>query len=230
MSPRPDTVVFDLGNVLIGWDPRALYRKLFESHQGNDPREPRVRPDKPHGPDAPDAPAAKAEWFLANVCTPAWNLELDRGRSFASAVEELTQRHPPELHPLIRAYHERWPEMLTGELSETVAVLERLSARHIPLYALTNWSAETFPFARERYAFLKHFRGIVVSGEEGCIKPEPTIYQRLLVRYQLDPRQCVFIDDSLANVRGAEAVGLHAIHFRDAPQLTAALAELGFAL
>jgi 2-haloacid dehalogenase len=120
--------------------------------------------------------------------------------------------------------------MLTGELTETVAVLERLRANGVPLYALTNWNAETFVYARERYAFLKHFRGIVVSGEEHCVKPEPTIYRRLFDRYQLAPSGCVFIDDSEANVQGARAVGMHTIHFQSAGQLERELSTFGFPL
>lgn len=201
---QPNTLVFDLGNVLIGWEPRALYRKLFA---GRD---------------------EEMEWFLDNICTPAWNLEQDRGRSFASAVAELVAQHPPQWHGLIEAYHERWPEMLTGAIEPTVELLERLHTRGTPLYALTNWNHETFQHARERYPFLKHFRGIVVSGEEGCVKPEPDIYHRLLGRYQLDPQACALIDDSLPNVQGALAVGMHAIHFQSPQQLSAALTELGF--
>jgi 2-haloacid dehalogenase len=193
-----------LGNVLIGWEPRALYRKLFVDRED------------------------EMEWFLANVCTPAWNLEQDRGRSFASAVAELTAQHPPALHGLIRAYHERWPEMLTGEITDSVALLERLHSAQIPLYALTNWNAETFVHARQRYAFLKHFRGIVVSGDEHCVKPDPTIYRRLLERYGLTADTCVFIDDSEANVQGARAVGMQAIRFQDAQQVAGDLRRLGF--
>jgi len=203
-APRPTNVVFDLGNVLIGWDPRALYQKLFLER------------------------TAEMEWFLEHVCNHAWNLEQDRGRSFAAGVAELVQRHPDALHALIRAYDERWVEMLTGEIAGTAQLLERLHARGTPLYALTNWNQDKFAHARERYPFLQRFRGIVVSGEERCVKPEPAIYRTLLQRYNLTADSCVFIDDSLVNVRGALAVGMQAVHFQNSEQLTAALRTWGF--
>lgn len=203
---QPTTVVFDLGNVLIGWDPRALYRPLF--------------------PDRED----EMEWFLANVCTHEWNLEQDRGRSFAEGVALLTGVHDARWHELIRAYHERWPEMLTGAIGGSVALLERLHALCTPLYAVTNWNQDTFQYARERYAFLSLFRGIVVSGEERVVKPDPAIYQLLFERHALSPGACVFIDDSRVNVEGARAVGMHGVLYQDAQQLEAALRALGFAL
>jgi 2-haloacid dehalogenase len=206
MSARPTTVVFDLGNVLIGWDPRALYRPLFAGRE------------------------AEMEWFLTHVCNHEWNLEQDRGRSFEEGVALLTAAHDARWHALIQAYHARWPEMLTGELAGSVALLERLHTLGTPLYAVTNWNHETFQHARERYAFLQRFRGIVVSGEERLIKPDLAIYQRLFERYQLVPETCVFIDDSSVNVEGAAAAGMHVVHFRDAAQLEVALRALGFAL
>ena len=206
MSQPPTTIVFDLGNVLIGWEPRALYRKLFV--------------DQPE----------EMEWFLGNVCTPAWNLEQDRGRRFAEAVAALSAHHPPQLRAAIHAYHERWAEMLTGEIHGSVQLLAELHAQGTPLYALTNWNQETFAYARERYAWLSRFRGIVVSGEERCVKPEPQIYQTLLARYALQAADCVFIDDSALNVAGAREVGMHALQFRDPLQLRADLRALDFAV
>jgi 2-haloacid dehalogenase len=201
---KPHTLVFDLGNVLIGWEPRELYRKLFVGRE------------------------AEMEWFLANVCTSEWNLEQDRGRSFADGVAELIAAHPDEHHTAIRAYHERWPEMLTGAIEGTLALLERLHEAGTPLYALTNWNQDTFFHARERYAFLKLFRGILVSGEERLIKPDPAIYRMLCARYGLAPEACVFIDDSRKNVDGARDAGMHAIHFTTPEQLRLALREYGF--
>jgi 2-haloacid dehalogenase len=206
MTTQPDTIVFDLGNVLLGWDPRALYRSLFDGRE------------------------AEMEAFLAQVCTSAWNLEQDRGRSFADGVTQLMAAHPEALHPLIRAYDERWVEMLTGEITGSVRLLESLHALGTPLYALTNWNQDKFAHARERYPLLGYFRGIVVSGDERCVKPEPAIYHTLLTRYSLEPSRCVFIDDSLANVRGAVAVGMHGLHFQSPEQLTDALRTLGFAV
>jgi 2-haloacid dehalogenase len=204
MTAQPTTVIFDLGNVLIGWDPRNLYRKLFD---GRD---------------------AEMEWFLANVCNGPWNLEQDRGRSFAQAVEALLPAHPERLHALIRAYDERWHEMLSGELQECVAVLRALHSAGTPLYALTNWNQDKFRHARELYPFLGLFDGIVVSGEEGLVKPELAIFHTLLERYALRADDCVFIDDSLPNVKSAAALGMHALHYQTADALAGQLRGLGF--
>ena len=180
-------VVFDLGGVLIDWDPRYLYRKLL-------------------------ADEAAVEEFLATVCTPEWNAELDRGRPFAEGVAELVERHP-EHAAAIAAYHERWPEMLAGEVPGTVEVLADLRAAGVPLYALTNWSAETFAITRGRFEFLEWFDGLLVSGEERVTKPDPAIFQLLLDRFGLDPTATVFVDDSEANVAAARELGIDAVRF-----------------
>jgi 2-haloacid dehalogenase len=203
MPPPPTNVVFDLGNVLIGWDPRRLYRPLF-----GDPRE--------------------MEWFLQHVCTDAWNLEQDRGRDFATAVELLVRAHPAHLHALIRAYDERWLEMLSGEIAGSVAILEQLHAAQVPLYAITNWNQDKFRQTRGSYGFLERFVGIVVSGEERLLKPDPAIYHTLCSRYQLRAEHCVFIDDSAKNVAGARAVGMQALRFETPEQLAVDLRALGF--
>ena len=180
-------VVFDLGGVLIDWDPRHLYRKLL-------------------------ADEAAVEEFLATVCTPEWNAELDRGRPFAEGVAELVERHP-EHAAAIAAYHERWPEMVAGDIPGTVEVLAELRAAGVPLYALTNWSAETFAITRGRFEFLEWFDGLLVSGEERVTKPDPAIFQLLLDRFGLDPTATVFVDDSEANVTAARRLGFDAIGF-----------------
>jgi 2-haloacid dehalogenase len=180
-------VVFDLGGVLIDWDPRHLYRKLL-------------------------ADEAAVEEFLATVCTPEWNAELDRGRPFAEGVAELVERHP-EHAAAIAAYHERWPEMVAGDIPGTVEVLAELRAAGVPLYALTNWSAETFAITRGRFEFLEWFDGLLVSGEERVTKPDPAIFQLLLDRFGLDPTATVFVDDSEANVAAARRLGFDAIGF-----------------
>ncbi len=197
----PTTVIFDLGAVLIDWNPRYLYRNLF-----NDPEE--------------------MERFLAEVTTPAWNHEQDRGRRWADAIDELVARHPAH-GELIRAYHERWPEMLGAQLHETVEVLAELREAGVALYALTNWSAETWPVALERYPFLAWFRGIVVSGEVGVAKPEPRVYEMLVERYGVVPEASVFIDDQPANVEAAARLGFRGIRFTDAAALRSELAALG---
>jgi 2-haloacid dehalogenase len=180
-------VVFDLGGVLIDWDPRYLYRKLLADEEA-------------------------VEEFLATVCTPEWNAELDRGRPFAEGVAELVERHPAQA-AAITAYHERWPEMLGGEVPGALAVLADLRAAGVPLYALTNWSAETFAITRGRFAFLEWFDGVVVSGQERVIKPDPRIFRLLADRFGLDPETTFYVDDSEANVAAARALGFDAVRF-----------------
>jgi 2-haloacid dehalogenase len=196
-----DAVVFDLGGVLIDWDPRYLYRKLL-------------------------ADEAAVEEFLATVCTPEWNAEQDRGRPFAEAVAELVERHPAHA-AAVAAYHERWTEMLGGEVPGTVAVLAELRAAGVPLYALSNWSAETFRLTRGRFPFLEWFDGLVVSGEEGVTKPDRRIYELLLERFGLSPAATVFVDDSPANVTAARDLGIDAVRFHDPGGLRRDLAARG---
>jgi 2-haloacid dehalogenase len=196
-----DAVVFDLGGVLIDWDPRRLYRKLL-------------------------ADEAAVEEFLATITTAEWNAEQDRGRPFAEAVAELVDRHPTHA-AAITAYHERWTEMLGGELPGTVAVLAELRDAGVPLYALSNWSAETFRLTRDRFPFLEWFDGLVVSGEEGVIKPDRRIFELLLERFGLVAAATLFVDDSPTNVAAARAVGMDAVRFRDAGALRRDLAARG---
>jgi 2-haloacid dehalogenase len=196
-----DTVVFDIGNVLIAWDPRHLYRKLF-------------------------AEEAAMEAFLAEVCTDAWNAEQDRGRSWAEALAERIALFPGHA-PLIRAYSERWHEMVPGEVPGTVAILEALRAGGVPLYAITNFSTEKFAEAQARFAFLRGFRDVVVSGHERLLKPDPAIYRTLLDRNGLEAGRCLFIDDTERNVLAARALGMRGHHFRDAAGLAGEIARLG---
>lgn len=198
---RIDTVVFDLGGVLVDWDPRYLYRSLFDDE-------------------------AAMERFLAEVCTPEWNLAQDAGRPWAEAVATLSAQHPEFAGP-IAAYHSRWLETLRGPIPPTVDLLARLRDAGVRLYALTNWSQETFPLARERFDFLGWFEGIVVSGEEKLIKPDPEIFHRLIRRYAIEPGRTLYIDDSLKNVAAAEALGMHGWHFQGADGLRARLQALG---
>jgi 2-haloacid dehalogenase len=193
VSVSTKAVVFDLGGVLIDWDPRYLYRKLL-------------------------ADEAAVEEFLATVCTPEWNAELDRGRPFAEGVAELAERHP-EHAAAIAAYRQRWPEMLAGDLPGTVEVLAELRAAGVPLYALTNWSAETFAVTRERFEFLDWFDGLLVSGEERMTKPDPAFFQLLLDRFGLDPGATVLVDDAEANVAAARELGIDAVRFTGPGQL-----------
>jgi HAD superfamily hydrolase (TIGR01509 family) len=194
-------VVFDLGGVLIDWNPRYLYRQLI--------------PDQ-----------AAMERFLAEVCHSAWNEEQDRGRTFADAVEEAAARHPGE-RALIEAYHHRWHEMLAGPIDGSVEILEELKAAGIELHALTNWSVEKFPIARERYDFLDRFETILVSGEVGLIKPDPRIFRLLLEGIGRAAADCIYIDDNAANVGAAGALGFDAIHFRGPEPLRRDLVSRG---
>jgi 2-haloacid dehalogenase len=195
-------VVFDLGGVLIDWDPRYLYRTLFRGDE------------------------EAMERFLAEVCTAEWNHQQDAGRPWIEAVEVLVRDHPDE-RELIEAYHLRWSEMLGGPIQETVDVLADLRASGVGLYALSNWSAETFPIARRRYPFLAWFDQIVISGEVGFCKPDPRLFQHLLTGHGLEPTSTVFVDDSDANVAAAARLGMVAIPFRGAAALRAELRSLG---
>jgi 2-haloacid dehalogenase len=196
----PSVVVFDLGGVLVDWNPRYLYRKIFED-------------------------AAVMERFLGEICTPEWNDEQDAGRPFAEAVAMLQARHPEEAER-IAAYDLRWDEMIRGPIEETVELLEELHRRDTPLYALSNWSAEKFPVARRRFAFLDRFRDIVVSGEVGLKKPDPRIFLLAAERFAVAPHDAVFIDDSPANVAAAASLGFRAIRFTGAAPLRDELRRL----
>jgi 2-haloacid dehalogenase len=196
-----DAVVFDLGGVVIEWDPRRLYRKLIEDED-------------------------EIERFLGTVCTPSWNAEHDRGVPFAEGVERLARRFP-EHRALIEAYHVRWDEMLGGEVAGTRELLEDLRDAGVRLLALSNWSAETFPIAAARFDALRLFEGILVSAEVGAVKPEPAIFEAFSGRFGVRPERCVFIDDVEANVRAASEAGFDAIRFRSAPDLRAGLVARG---
>ncbi|GAB3785678.1 HAD family hydrolase [Dyella agri] len=198
---RFDAVVFDLGGVLVDWNPRYLYRQLFDDE-------------------------AAMERFLAEVCTPHWNERQDAGRPWGEAIAELSAAHPRHA-ALIAAYRERWDDMLRGPIPGSVAILDELRARSVPLYALTNWSQETFPLARRIFRFMDAFRGIVVSGEERLIKPDPAIFQLLMSRHGLDAARTVYIDDVLRNVEAAARQGMHALHFRDPAALRDELCRAG---
>jgi 2-haloacid dehalogenase len=195
-------VVFDFGGVLLNWNPRHLYRKLFAGDE------------------------VAMESFLANVCTTAWNERQDAGRSFADGVAELLPRHPGK-EALIAAFGQRFDEMIAGPIDGTVEILAELKRSGVPRYGLTNFSAETFRPQRRRFEFLSWFDGIVVSGEEGVIKPDPRIFRILLERYRIAPEEAVFIDDNPANAAAATALGIHGIHFRSPDALRSELVSLG---
>jgi 2-haloacid dehalogenase len=197
-----DTIIFDLGGVLIDWNPRYVYRKIFKTEQ-------------------------EVDWFLTNVTTPEWNENQDAGYPLHKATQELIAKHP-EWEPEIKAYYGRWLEMLGEDIHETVQILRQLKQTgKYKLYALTNWSAETFPHALERFEFFKAFDGVVVSGQEKMRKPSAEFYKIVIDRYHLDPVRTIFIDDSLRNVKGAEAVGITGIHFHNPTQLKDELRKRG---
>jgi 2-haloacid dehalogenase len=194
MQKAISTIIFDLGGVLIDWNPAYLYRKIFATEE-------------------------EVTHFLTNICTPDWNEEQDAGRSLQLATDILVQKHP-EYESAIRAFYGRWEEMLGGPIQGTVDLLTQFhQEKRYRLYALTNWSSETFPIAQARYDFLQLFEGILVSGEEGIKKPDAKIYQLILDRYQLKAEKSIFIDDNLRNIVAAEALGINTIHFKSAEQL-----------
>ena len=166
------------------------------------------------------------EWFLREVCNSEWNEQQDAGRPWAEGTALLRARFP-EHAGLIDAYHTRWKETLLGPIDGSVAILAELKARGVRLLALTNWSQETFPVARQLYPFLQWFEGIVVSGEERLVKPDLRIYRRLLERYAVDPAAALYIDDSARNVAAVEALGMHGWWFHDPAGLREHLVELG---
>lgn len=196
-----DAVIFDFGGVLMDWNPDYLYRKLI--------------PD-------PD----ERRHFLTHICGHDWNFEQDRGRPWDEAIIELSARHPDKA-PLIRAYRERWIEMLAGPIEPVVALVERLHRAGIGLYGLTNWSPETFKVAQPQMRFLPWLRDTLVSGEVKLAKPDPRVFQLLLERNDLAANSTAFVDDSAVNIAAASKLGLHAIHHRDAADTEAKLRALG---
>jgi len=211
MTPSASTtairaVVFDFGGVLFDWSPLHVYQHLI-------------------------ADDAKRLHFLTEVCSSEWNVQQDAGRSLADGTESLVRKYP-EHESLIRAFYDRWKEMLRGPLDDGVALLRELHRKQVPLFGLTNWSAETFPYARENYDFLNVFQDIVVSGDEKCIKPHVEIYEIALARYgrhlaDLKPGELMFIDDVKKNIEAAQALGWHGIHHIDAASTRAQLKVLG---
>jgi 2-haloacid dehalogenase len=197
-----DAVLFDLGKVLLDWSPRYYYERFFAYD------------------------AAGLAHFLEEVIAREWILEMDRGLPMAEAIAA-RQRLYPEHAELIGRWREGWPEMLREEIAGTVEVLEALAARGRRLYALTNFSHETWPIARARFDFLGRFEDVVVSGEVGLVKPDPRIYRLAIERCRLVPAQTVFVDDVPANVEAARAEGLHGVHFTTPERLRADLVRLG---
>jgi 2-haloacid dehalogenase len=196
-----DAVVFDLGGVLLDWDPRHLYRKLFDDEEA-------------------------MERFLGELCTIEWHAQHDRGVPAEQSCAELAARHP-EYAELIHAWHERTEEMIAGTIDDSVEILRELKEAGVRCYALTNMEAETYPLRAERYEFMRWFDGTVVSAHEGVIKPEREIFERLLERYELDPERTLMIDDAQRNVEAAERLGMKAVHFSTPRRLRSVLDGFG---
>ena len=199
---RPTRLVFDIGNVLIRWDPERVYEELI-----------------------PD-PSARRH-FLTEVLPPEWNLEQDRGRSWEEAEDERIDLYP-EHADLIRAWRARWHDMVPGEIAANVAVLERARANAIPCYAITNFASDTFAEAQARFPFLREWRGRIVSAEERLLKPDPAIYRLFLERHGLEAAACLFMDDSAANIAAAAALGFATIHVTPQTDLAREVRAHGF--
>ena len=195
-------IIFDFGGVVMDWNPRYFFKDHFKDDE-------------------------KMEHFLKNIVTDEWNAEQDRGRTLAAGTEIQVDKHP-EWEQEIRAYYDNWTTMLKSDIPSNVAVLRKLEHSNYELFGLTNWSAETFPYALENYDFFKIFEGkIVVSGTEKLIKPDPTIWNVLLERYQIKAEESVFIDDNAKNIEVAKSLGFICIHIEENTDLEKELRNLG---
>jgi len=201
MTSQIKAIIFDFGNVLLEWNPRYVYQRYF--------------PDDPEG----------MERFFKEVDFADWNLQQDKGRPFAEGVAILSEKFP-HYAQLIQAYHENWTDSIGAAYSGTIEILKQLKQAGYPLYGLSNWSAETFPYAREKYDFFDLFDDFVISGAVGQVKPDPEIFQIMLEKIGKPAEECLFIDDSLTNINQAQKMGFGTIHFQSPEQLAAALHEL----
>lgn len=194
-------IIFDFGGVLMDWDPRYFFKTYFNDDE-------------------------KMEWFLKNIAKDEWNAEQDRGRTLKEGTDLLIQQHP-DWEKEIRAYYDNWTTMLNSDIPHNVEVLRQLAGKYA-LYGLTNWSAETFPYALENYDFFKLFEGkIVVSGTEKMIKPDREIFDVLISRYHLKPEESVFIDDNAKNIATAASLGFATVHILPDTNLGEELRKLG---
>ena len=193
-------IIFDFGGVLIDWDPRYVYRQVFSTEE-------------------------QVDYFLENICTHDWNEQQDAGRTLKEATELLVDQHP-EHEEHIRMYYDRWTEMIGGAITENVEVLEQLAGSY-PIYGLTNWSNETFPWAYKNFDFFQLMEGIVVSGDEKLKKPDRRIYETLLNRYGLEAPDSLFIDDNPRNIAAASEIGFKTIHLSPGTDLAKEINKLG---
>lgn len=207
MSSKPariSAVILDLGGVVVEWNPRHLYRKIFGE-----------RTDQ-------------MEWFLSNVCSTDWNEQQDAGRPLDTATSDLVSRHP-EWEMEIRAYYGRWIEMIAGRIPGTADIMMRLSRSRYPLFALSNWSVETFPLVQHKFEELSLFKRIFLSGNYGAAKPDPKFYRAALQEIDVPIDQLVFVDDNTRNVGAAKAIGLESLVFTSSTRLERDLKEMGVA-
>lgn len=195
-----NTIIFDFGGVLVEWDPRHMYRHVFEN-------------------------IPEMEYFLTHICTEDWNLQQDGGRSLSEGTRILQDKFP-EYATKIQLFYNRWEEMLKGDISENVILLKELKEKY-KLYGLTNWSAETFPIALKRFPFFEYFDGIVVSGQEKMIKPDEEIFKLIMSRYHLQSENSLFIDDNLKNINTANKMGFATIHVQEKTDLKKELSFMG---
>jgi len=205
MNHRYKNIVFDLGGVLIDWNPRYLFAEVFENHD-------------------------ELEFFLSKVCSPDWNEEQDGGRSLKDGTDYLLAKFP-RYHTEIKMFYNQWEKMLGGSLSENVKIFEKLLAtQQYRIFALTNWSAETFPIALAQFDFLHKFEDILVSGAERMRKPQPEIYTLMLHRFDIQPSETIFIDDNERNVYAAEARQISSIHLPPGKSLEKALEDFNISI
>ena len=201
-SVNINAIIFDYGNVLLDWNPRYVYRRYF--------------------PDDPE----RIENFLREINFMEWNAHQDRGRPFEEGVAILSEQFPQHAD-LIRAYLENWTDSVGEPLAGTVEILNQLKLAGFPLYGFSNWSAETFPYARAKYNFFDLFDDMVISGAVGFVKPEPEIYHIMLDKIGRPAQECLFIDDSLQNIQQANKIGFATIHFQSPAQLEEELKQRG---
>jgi len=195
-----NSIIFDFGGVLVDWNPRYMYKDVFENN-------------------------SEMELFLTQICSEDWNLQQDKGRSLSEGTRVLQDKFP-EHRTNIQLYYDQWEKMLKSDIPENVAILPQLKLKY-KLYGLTNWSAETFPVALKRFSFFKYFDGIVVSGEEKMVKPDEEIFYLMLKRFGLEAENCLFIDDNLKNINTANKLGFSTIHLKEMTDLKTELSLLG---
>jgi 2-haloacid dehalogenase len=202
MTSHIKAIIFDFGNVLIEWNPRYVYNRYF--------------PNDPEG----------IERFFKEVDFMGWNARQDKGRTFKEGVADLSRRFPHYAH-LIQAYHDNWKDSIGVAYWGTVEIMKQLKQMGYSLYGLSNWSAETFPYARAKYDFFDLLDDMVISGAVGYVKPEPEIYHILLEKIGRPARECLFIDDSLPNIHQANTMGFVTIQFQSSEKLKTDLENLG---